>query len=448
MPTKSQLQDKINSLERLLTVVETDNNFVTYQTLQGYYTNRANWDRSKVFDECIKAWRLNPLARKITKLFHQFIIGKGIKISTEHKATQRFIDSWLNDVLNQIPQNYNRWMDERTLTGNNFMLFNVDTAGMSYLRAVPADLIKDIQTAPNDIEQERYYIPHDPNAETWAAFDLTQPQDKFIKHYSINRPVGTVWGEPELGPSLVWLGRFSSWLEDRVRLNRYRNAFMYDITITGKDDTKMRARKNDIMMNPPQPGSVNVHGGDEVWQVLAPELNSSDASKDGLNIKKMIASGSEFPLHYLAEPESATRTTAEAAGTPTFRGLEEMQQDFLFMVKDMVRTAVLLRSKADKRVRADAEIQAIGPDITERDNATLALAAMRALPAWGELFDRNLIDENELLRVTYKMIAENFEPDPANVGKGKKKPLVNFNAPTAGAGKQPDDEPEGDNQDE
>jgi hypothetical protein len=43
-------------------------------------------------------------------------------------------------------------------------------------------------------------------------------------HYAINRPVGAVRGESDLAPLLRWLSRYAAWLEDRARLNRYRNS--------------------------------------------------------------------------------------------------------------------------------------------------------------------------------------------------------------------------------
>ena len=46
-------------------------------------------------------------------------------------------------------------------------------------------------------------------------------------HFAVNRLAGMKWGEPDIAPLLPWLARYASWLEDRVRLNRFRNAFLY-----------------------------------------------------------------------------------------------------------------------------------------------------------------------------------------------------------------------------
>ena len=92
----------------------------------------------------MRAWRVNPLARRITKLIKQFLIGEGLTISSTHKATNKFLNDWWNHPLNNFKHNIPRWMDEQTRVGNLFFLCTVGVDGMLFVRAVPADLIKDI----------------------------------------------------------------------------------------------------------------------------------------------------------------------------------------------------------------------------------------------------------------------------------------------------------------
>ena len=109
--------------------------------------------------------------------------------------------------------------------------------------------------------------------------------------------------------------------------------------------------------------------------MINPKLDSFEANNDGLTLKKFIAGGHGVPLHWLAEPESSTRTTAEAAGTPTFKTLEERQQFFLVIVKDVLKVAVARRAqRGDTDVDPTAAISVTAADISERDNAALALA--------------------------------------------------------------------------
>ncbi len=69
------------------------------------------------------------------------------------------------------------------------------------------------------------------------------------------------------------------------------------------------------------------------------------------------------------------------------------------------------------------EIFARGADITERDNANLALAAARMFPVLTELFDRGGIDEGEVLRLVYRMAGEVYEQEGAEIPTMLKAPL-------------------------
>lgn len=430
--TRKQLEAEVSILNDALEAAlaaspERDNNFFT-GGLSPLYEGRNTWERKKIFAESLRAWRVNPMARYIVKLTSSFIIGKGINIKCGHEPTQKFLLEWWNHPLNKIGKNAKRWKDEDTRTGNLFFLFTVESSGMSFIRAVPAEQIEEIETLENDIEQEARYTKDPAGQEFYPAYEPKGEQASFMLHFASNKPVGSTWGEADLSPLLVWIGRFSSWLEDRVRLNRFRTAFMYVIRGQYASESERATREKQINANPPKSGSVlvlNANNGEE-WGILSANLDSFDANTDGLAIKKMIASGIGFPLHYLAEPESATRTTAEAAGTPTFRTLEEAQQDFFDTLAQLARVAVQIRSRTDKKVDAEAEITIEGPDITERDNANLALALGRAYPQLADMFDRELIDEEELLRVAYKMFAETFTgPTP----QGKRKPVVRAQDP-------------------
>ena len=166
---------------------------------------------------------------------------------------------------------------------------------------------------------------------------------------------------------------------------------------------------------------MNSNNGEE-WGILSAQLDAFDATLDGTALKKMIMDGIGQPMHWHAEPEGATQTTAEAAGTPTFRTLEETQDDFFEMIIECGQVACEVRASIDKSIDPKAEIKIKGPDITERNNATLAVALGRAYPHLSDLLDREGIDDKEFLRLIYKTFAEVW--DEKKVPKIKRKPLV------------------------
>jgi hypothetical protein len=377
----------------------------------GVYRDRYNYDREQIYEQALIAWRLNPLARRIIEIQKQYVID-AIEFHCDDEATQKFLQEFWNHPLNKIGEHLAEWSDELALTGNLFPIITTDRAGMSYLRIYPTDMIADIETRRNDVQQELAYMPKATQADQdpthilnyWSYADR-KPKSVML-HFAVNKLAGMKWGEPDIAPLLPWLARYASWLEDRVRLNRFRQAFLY--VVRGKYDSEAQKaqRQNELTANPPAPGSILVTDQSEDWGILNPQLDSFEANTDGLALKKFIAGGRGFPLHWLAEPESSTRTTAEAAGTPTFKNLASRQMMFLSMLKELLTIVVKRRAQTMQDVKADALITVTAADISERDNAALALASTHVITSFGQLWANGFIDADEYLRIVYRFSGE------------------------------------------
>ncbi len=236
--------------------------------------DRAVYDREEVLRQCLEAWRVNPLARRVVALTTQFVLGGGIALSSNHPATQSFLKTWWNHRLNQMPLRLVEWSDELTRSGELFILVSTGADGMSYLRAIPALAIAGINCAPNDSDQETSYIEKDSLAgdlgelregRVWQAYDpITDTPGEngtfqpVMLHFAVNRPAGALHGESDLAPVLKWLGRYTQWLEDRARLNRFRQTFLFQVKARFTSEAERSARQAALNGNPPPPGSILV----------------------------------------------------------------------------------------------------------------------------------------------------------------------------------------------
>jgi hypothetical protein len=255
-------------------------------------------------------------------------------------------------------------------------------------------------------------------------------------HYAVNKPVGAKHGESDLAPMLRWLSRYASWLEDRARLNRYRNTFVYWVKARFANQAERLARQAELNANPPNPGSILVTDETETWSVLYPSLASFEAAEDGLALKKMVAVGSGNPMHFLAEPEGATRTTAESAGGPTFRHYQQRQVYFIWLLEDLARAVMRRRKMIDRLINPDEEIKVTGTDISARDNASLATASSMVVAAFQSLRDRGLIDDAELLRIVYRFSGEVVDIEDM-LERGEKAPPPKLPAAPGATGNVP-----------
>jgi hypothetical protein len=405
-----------------LAVPEDDNSFfIGTRRYDETDRDRLEYDRHDTLEQCFEAWRDSPLARRIVELTSQYVVGNGFDVKCKHPHTANFIDQFWNHRLNRMPSRIVELCDELTRTGNLFILVTTDHAGMSYLRTIPAANIDRIVPVPNDIEQPLMFITKaDENlaVHTYPAFnaqaDYLLPDGAFMQsvvHYAINRPAGAQWGEPDISPLLPWLRRYSAWLEDRVRLNRFRNAFLYVVSGSFVSEDARKTRQAQLAANPPSSGSILVTDASETWSVISPKLEALDAREDGLALKKLIAAGVGLPMHFLAEPEGATRTTAESAGGPTFRRFEQRQRFFIWLLKDLLQIVVSRRSQVDYTVKENAGITISGADISARDNVAHSIATVNILNALERLYDMGLISQRELLRATYRFAGENADID-------------------------------------
>ena len=399
---------------------ETDATFPVGRSFNGSEFDRCDYDRAAVLRQSLEAWRVNPLARRIVELTAQYVVGGGISFNCPHAGTAAFLKSFWDHPLNRLPVRLYEWCDELTRSGNLFLLLSTDPAGMTYVRAIPSSQVQIIHSRANDLDQETAYElqPGSDLLDTvvWPAYhpDLDTPDGSgrpptVMLHYAVNRPAGAQWGESDLAPLLRWLSRYASWLEDRARLNRFRTAFLYVVHARFSSEAERRARQSALNAAPPSPGSILVTDEGERWEVIHPDLASDEAGADGLALKKMIAAGAGLPLHFLAEPESSTRTTAEAAGGPTYRRFEQRQRFFLWLLGDLLRVVVNRRAGVDGHVSRRAVIELHGSDISARDNISLAMAAANILPTLRELRDRSLIDDAELLRLAYRFCGESVD---------------------------------------
>ena len=379
--------------------------------------DRAQGNFINVIEASLQAWRENPLARRIVNLQTQYVIGDGIGIECEdEKALSVLLDFW-NHPLNRMDIRVVEWCDELTRTGNLFVIVSSDLAGNSYVRAVPATAVQNIETAANDYEQALWFQYTESDQLSMIQMDAERSIDPTLEprmmQFTVNRPIGAKLGEPDLAPVLIWLQRYSMWLEDRARLNHYRNSFLFTVKSHLKGEEERLARQNQLNQRPLTPGSILVTNESEEWDVISSKLDGNDAANDGLALKKQIAAGVGIPLHFLAEPEQQSKTSAEAAGGATYRTFEQRQQVFLWMIEQVLRTVLRRRKLVDHSLNADAEFRLIGADIYEQDNNTLATATATMSNVCTQMRKLGYISREEFVRLVYKFAGE--DPDPSAI---------------------------------
>ncbi len=122
-----------------------------------------------------------------------------------------------------------------------------------------------------------------------------------------NRAVGASFGESDLAPVLYWISLYRQWLEDRARLNYFRQMFSFVLTRPFTSQAEKDKYMRDFAYKlPKKSGGVLGLDPTETLEALNPQLASGEAETDGMALKRMIATGVGIPMHFFAEPESST----------------------------------------------------------------------------------------------------------------------------------------------
>jgi hypothetical protein len=332
------------------------------------------------FNDVTDYYRTNPIAFRLVQLQVEHVLGEGMRLRSVDPKIQAEIDLWWDHPLNQLEVRQFDFMTGLSMDGELFVTRHVNPYDLtSYVRLVPAALIDRIETNPDDLLDElRFHqTAQMMTPDTLMQLpSITQAEGRWweggqMRHFAVNRPAGVVRGMSDLAPVLPWLRRYRDWLTDRVRLNKYRTAFVWHVVLKGADKRAVLARQSELAV-PPPPGSVIVSNENEEWLAVRPEISADDVQADGHAIRLMIAAGSGIPLFWLAEAEHTARGTAGDMAEPTYRHYRARQLYFGWLMRTLAVDALRVRG-------LEVSIGDITAEFPELDtSASLAIASSMA----------------------------------------------------------------------
>src|SRR5689334_1316063 len=190
--------------------------------------------------------------------------------------------------------------------------------------------------------------------------------------FAINKVSNARRGNSDLATLLPWLRRYKDWLTDRVRINKYKSAFLYDVTLRGADKKAIDRKKMEYTY-PPEPGSVIIHNETEQWSAVQPQIQANDAKEDGRAIKLMIAAGAGVPEHYLSDSAQGNRATAVEMSLPTLLKFQRRQRLLRRIICSLLDRVILEAHKAGRLdSQRDSSYDVTFPEIDVQDNQQLA----------------------------------------------------------------------------
>jgi hypothetical protein len=204
----------------------------------------------ELHNTCYEAYNANPLASAVIEITTSFVLGKGVMVAAREPAVQDVLMDFWHDLDNHMDTRVYALCTELSLYGEQFIRFFVRAYdGRVKIRQIDPSLIDQIETDPEDIETAlRFHrrpigpsatLPGDPAPVTAADQHNFEGEwllaGRDVAQFAINKVSNAKRGKSDLATLLPWLRRYKDWLTDRVRINKYKGAFLWDVQLAGID---------------------------------------------------------------------------------------------------------------------------------------------------------------------------------------------------------------------
>ncbi len=376
----------------------------------------------EIHNQCYEAYNANPLAFSIIEMTTSFVLGEGLTVSAHNNRVQQVLDEFWQRPENRMDERVYSLCTELSLYGEQFLHFFVNKYdGSVTLRQIDPSLIDQIETDPEDVEKPLRYHRRpirqmmSTDSGDPVAFDPNRQEDtegqwfaanSEVVHIAINKVSNAKRGKSDLATLLPWLRRYKDWLTDRVRINKYKAAFLWDVSLMGADKKTIDRKKMEYTY-PPEPGSVIIHNEAEKWSAVEPHIQANDASADGRAIKLMIAAGSTLPEHYLADGDNGNRATAAEMSLPTLLKFKRRQRIVKYMLQ-IILDRVIREAQRTGRLgpRIDTSYEITFPEIDSGEHQTLAHSAYYLVQALTSAKAQGWISDETAMHMLFKFAGE------------------------------------------
>lgn len=307
-----------------------------YRRLTGGTRSLSDMEMARAQSIALYLWRRNPMAKRLTEMLADFVVGDGITWEAEDPDVSDVLDEFWHDPKMNLYLRHRDLARDLSIYGEQAWraFFNKDS-GRVRLGFVDPSFIKDVESnsdnALEDIvlvlkpksgatKDERIDIvtfddETDPTAPVWSG-------DAF--YFAVNRVTGQHRGTPDLLAVADFIDGYDQLLFNALERSGLINAFVWDVTLTGATKAQVTEWATDHGTAPP-PGSVRAHNDKEVWDAVAPNLGNADMIALGRPVKNMGLGGFGAPEAWFADGDSANRATLAAQGDPTYRMITARQ---------------------------------------------------------------------------------------------------------------------------
>lgn len=366
-------------------------------------------------------WQANLIANRLIELPVAYLLAEGVKLVNEEDQYQKVLDRFWRDPINNMDMKLEKKVRELALFGEQFYpAFVNELSGHVRLGYLDPNQVADVVFDPDNPEQPIGVVTkRQGTQQSYRKYRviINGPEDVFtqrtqairqgftdgdIFYFNINAFCNQGRGHGDLTAQADFLDLYDEFLFGEGERAQALRAFVWDVTLTGADQTEVNRRAKEI--KPPAPNSVNVHNDRETWEAQSPQLNSGDTEVIGKLFRNHILSGATMPPHWFADAGDVNRANGESMGEPTLKMLTLRQRHIKFMLHSIatyvIRQYELANGGSEPEATSFAYYTEVNfPEITAKDTTKYASALQQVSSALILMIDNALISEETALQV-------------------------------------------------
>jgi len=369
----------------------------------------------------------NPQAKRILKLIADFTLGDGLRFQAKDENVQRILEKfWENNQLdlNQFQKiedlsKYGELIFEVYVDKQNGEVILQDVDPESIAEVIVQDLgyqriekVKLKQGSSKEILEvmhvnRKLRVIKDENGN---IIETREPNKIYgdLFFFRINKGTFATRGKSDLLPIADWLDKYDKTLFTMTERISFLLAFVWDIMIEGANEQQLRNRLRELQMNPPKPGSFQVHNDREQWKAVSPDLRAQDLTNFFKLLEEQLTSGSGLPYHWLfGFGDTTNRATALAMSEPVHKMIKRRQGYILYMFSFIFD--YVIQQAIDHQILSpgvDKDYDIVLPDPSKAEVFQTAETVQKLVPALSVAVTNGLLDTETARRLLSNILGE------------------------------------------
>jgi len=430
-------------------LAEVDSQLVAFLARQirdyGLGMDTSETFRAQIVKECRSLYVFDPLTQFAIELWTDYAFGSKPNLTAEDTAAQETWDEFWNAERNApVLGDRKLHKNSETLLTDGELFFAVFASrldGLSTVRLIPTDQIKEILTDPGDssvaLYYRRDYTTPDGAFETvyypcWSASpeqlalanlpsgaklaDQVNPQTDVVVMQAAFREIGGR-GWPLATASVDWSKEYRQFLQNRAAVSRAAATWVEKIKAKtgqrGLDAMKSRLGSaigaTDMYDSNPPPvaGSTWLENEAATREWMNRPTNSADAEKDGMALLTQAGLGYKLYPHYLGRGDTYRLATSTAMEGPTLKSFNRYQSFWSSVWRDLFKIVAMMAERYGGKAFSSLEAKVS----TDRVITVAQEEVTQAIGAVNDMLDRGLVEPEpaqEIIKALVRVMLESM----------------------------------------